>query len=79
MCDNLTKFTAVDENQGNAELWMVHTSHTTTWKLCSTIDNSHLSSLETIFKDTTFLVSLGSHPQQNGQSFRLEPGSRTLP
>lgn len=69
---------AVDENKGNVELWIVHTLCTTTWMLGSTGNNSH-HSLGSIFKDASFLRFLGSHPQWNGQSFKLEPGSRTLP
>lgn len=74
----LQNLLAVDENKGNAELWIVHTLCTTTWMLGSRVNNSH-HSLESIFKDTSFRRFLGSHPQYNRQSFRLEPGSRTLP
>lgn len=71
---------AVDEDQGEAELWIVHTSHTTTWKLCSTVNNSHLSSsLERLLKEATSPGSPGSHPQQNWQNSGLVTESRTLP
>lgn len=61
----------------NCELF---TLHTTTWKLCSTVNNSHLSSsLQKLFKEATSPGSPGSYPQQNWQNLVLVPESRTLP